>query len=412
MRSKTRAPLRNALPGFDKGVATMNKVAPESSKYDYGRGNIQVYTNERDITSTKTYQGNITTVVKSLIAPIQDLLKRNKKEYYVESAREFGNVSIQIPEKMTVRDPNDVTRTTIKETNIHDAQRLNLKGATNVSVYNPNSIARTTIKETLIHDSQLGNVMPPNKEGKFRSELDPHAKKTVRETLNEPDKISNMKPSAFKQTIYDPEDVARKTIKETTLMGESFGGVNAKERFNAGYVDKEMEAKITMKETYVDNDYYGGAKTGTGEAYKNVSFDVRETMKENPEEYFGNAADQSADHPMDYTNITDNATTNGIRASTLVVDHAPTLNNVKVSHGSDAMHVNVKKPPVINSRDPELPRVVNANVPHNMMQESDTYTRGKQFYEHDDRLNPDLLEPFRKNPFTQPLPDSGSATNS
>jgi len=501
MRSQVRAPLRNALPGFGKGLATLTTVAPAASKFDYGKGTIQVYANERDITSTKTYQGNITTVVKSIIAPIQDMLKRNKKEFYVESAREFGNMSIQIPEKMTVRDPNDVTRTTIKETTIHDGQQLNLKGTTknsvynpdsiarttiketlihdgqqlnlkgtiknsvynpdsiakttiketlihdgqqlnlkgtskntvynpdsiarttlketlihdgqqlnltgapNITVYNPNSIARTTIKETLIHDTQLGNIVPPNKESKFRSDLDPHARKTVRETLDEPDKIANMKPPAFKQTVYDPDEIARKTIKETTLMCDVLGGVNAKERLNGGYQDKEMEAKITMKETYVDNDYYGAATTGTGEAYKNMSFDVRETMKENHEEYFGNAADQLGERPMDYSSIVNNATTNGIRASTLVVDHEPTLNNVKVINGPDGVKMNIKKM-TIETREPELQRVVNASVPKSSMQESDTYTRERQCYEHDDRIDPDILEPFRKNPYTQPLPNS------
>jgi hypothetical protein len=437
MRSEVRAPLRNMLPSFGKGVASLTNVAPAASKFDYGKGTIQVYANERDITSTKTYQGNITTVVKSIIAPIQDILKRNKKEYYVESAREFGNMSIQIPEKMTVRDPNDVTRTTIKETTIHDGQQLNLKGtiknsvynsdsiarttiketlihdgqqlnlkgAPKISVYNPNSIARTTIKETLIHDSQLGNIVPPKKESKFRSDLDPHARKTVRETLDEPDKISNMKPPALKQTVYDPDEVARRTIKETTLQGDVLGGVNAKERFNGGYIDKDMEAKMTMKETYVDNDYYGAATTGTGEAYKNMSFDVRETMKENPEEYFGNAADQLGEHPMDYSSIVDNATTNGIRASTLVVNHEPTLNNVKVINGPDTVKVNIKRT-IIDTREPELPRVVNASIPESSMQDSNTYTRGRQCYERDERLDPDLLEPFRKNPYTQPLPNS------
>ena len=58
--------------------------------------------------------------------------------------------------RITVYDPNDIAKTTIKETNIHNDHDGNLQGPKRLTVYDPNDVARTTIKETNIHDNRLG----------------------------------------------------------------------------------------------------------------------------------------------------------------------------------------------------------------------------------------------------------------
>jgi hypothetical protein len=50
-----------------------------------------------------------------------------------------------------------------------------------------------------------------------------------------------MKPPALKQTVYDPDEVARDHQRDT--YRDVLGRRNAKERFNGGYIDKDMEAK-------------------------------------------------------------------------------------------------------------------------------------------------------------------------
>ena len=50
---------------------------------------------------------------------------------------------------MTVYDPNDVAKTTIKETNIHNEREGNMSGPKKLMVYDPNDVARTTIKELI-----------------------------------------------------------------------------------------------------------------------------------------------------------------------------------------------------------------------------------------------------------------------
>ena len=76
---------------------------------------ILVYNNERDITSTRVYQGNLTSLIKSIAAPVIDMIKITKKEEFIDNPRHFGNMGIQIPSKQTIYDPNDIAKTTIKE---------------------------------------------------------------------------------------------------------------------------------------------------------------------------------------------------------------------------------------------------------------------------------------------------------
>ena len=60
-------------------------------------------------------------------------------------------MSIQGPSRQPVYDPNDVPRTTIKETNIHDNNGgyMSIQGPARQPVYDPNDVPRTTIKETI-----------------------------------------------------------------------------------------------------------------------------------------------------------------------------------------------------------------------------------------------------------------------
>ena len=369
-----------------------------NDKFDYGKKGIQVYGNERDITSVKTHSGNVTSVIKAFVAPLDDIIKRAKKEYFVEHAREFGNFNVQIPNKLTVKDPNDITRTTIKETNIHDSQKLNFKGPAKLTVYDPNSIARTTLKETIIHDNILGNVRTYKTQTGYRRE-DDKTKSTVRQTLEVPSSVVNMKHSSItKPTVYDPDTKAPTTIRQTTMMTDVVGNPEL-EKINAGYLNANVEAKQTVKESYADEEHFGGAQLGSGDAYQNVSYDIEPTMKENHYEYYGGAKDQMKETPMDIS-MMENATSNGLREST-IVEREPTTTSVKVSQGKDSVNMDIKKIEAdnLNSDFTRVYEVISSK-------ENIQNTKIPQHYEYDDRLDPDLLEPYKKNPYTQPLPGS------
>ena len=82
----------------------------------------------------------------------------------IGNPRPNGNMNAQIPNKQTVYDPNDVARTTIKETLI--SRKGNVKGPNKLTVYDPNDVAKTTIKETLIHNNRKGNLAVTTKKNR------------------------------------------------------------------------------------------------------------------------------------------------------------------------------------------------------------------------------------------------------
>jgi len=435
VRSKTQEPLKTTFGSLPTGIASLVSQK-NNAKDDYGQSSIQIYANERDITSTKVYQGNVTSMIKAIVAPIQDIIKHSKKEYYVEHSREFGNMNVQIPNKQTVKDPNDVARTTIKEqfadhprefgnvsmpipskqtvkdpndvarttikeTTIHNDQKLNLKGRAFKSIaYDPNSIARTTIKETTLHDTQPANVRVFEKRNEARIENDA-TKPTIRETLENIDNNVNINPPVYKATVYDPDDIARTTVKETTLYEPPLGIVDHFENNNAAYTNLNMEAKMTMKETYSDTEYYGIADKSSTDAYKNIEVEAKTTLRENSEEYFGIASETNAKKPTDYKYIIENAETNELRSLT---DHnrEPTHEGVKVANGADSINVDIKKIEEDTKHIEFKTRIVNQ-----LNDKCDSkVTKLPQEYMSDDRLDREILEPYRKNPYTQPLPNS------
>jgi hypothetical protein len=256
---------------------------------DYGKSKIITYNNERATTENKPVVSNVSSLVKAIAAPILDALKYSMKEYTVESERGVGNPSIQIPEKATLYDPvNHIMKTTLKETTIHDSELTNLTG--NKETYsNITDQAKTTIKETTIHDSELTNLTG-NKEtystitdqakttiketiihdgvinnlrGKDGGYIktDNEAKKTIRETIKNIDTIRNIGGVSYKVTVYDPDIVAKTTIKETTLVPKSqygyLGGML--EGLFGGYINKEIDLKNTNKQFLSDTNEYGVA---------------------------------------------------------------------------------------------------------------------------------------------------------
>ena len=60
--------------------------------------------------------------------PLQDFVRKTRKENFVGNMRPDGNMKAAMPPKMTVYDPDDIARTTIKETNIHNEHEGFIKG--------------------------------------------------------------------------------------------------------------------------------------------------------------------------------------------------------------------------------------------------------------------------------------------
>jgi len=126
---------------------------------DYGKKNIEMFANSRDITGVRTHISNLSAIFKEITLPLQDIMKTTKKENF-EHNDNIGNVGTQGPSKITVWDPEDVAKTTGRNTLENVDTAINLKEAapTRLTIYDPNDIARTTIKELNIENNHLGSV--------------------------------------------------------------------------------------------------------------------------------------------------------------------------------------------------------------------------------------------------------------
>lgn len=220
---------------------------------DYGKAAIVVYDNERMTTETKTVVSNVTSVVKAIVAPFVDILRHNTKEYTTDASRTFGNMHAQIPSKATLYDP-------------------------------VNHMMRTTIKETTIHDTTINNLKGPEQ---GRAEDLAPAKTTVRETLPVEDTVRNVTAHTYKVIVYNPDEVAKTTIRETTgIPADEFGFVGGDVNKAVGaYSHIDVHMPNTQRQFISDNDHYGtGVSTSdfrpvSDEAERNAEIDgTREAM--------------------------------------------------------------------------------------------------------------------------------------
>ena len=130
---------------------------------DYGIEGYYAGPTERTITGLRNYLGPIGETVSAVVAPIMDSIRPTKKEDFIVNRRPEGQMAVR--EKPRVWDPNDVARTTTKETLIHGATLNNPRA---VEADKPRlqlqDTARTTQKEgTLIegHIQQAKTTISP-----------------------------------------------------------------------------------------------------------------------------------------------------------------------------------------------------------------------------------------------------------
>lgn len=233
---------------------------------DFGKDNVMVYKNERDITGTRTVIGNITSYVKAVVAPLMDIFRHNHKEYTLDAARVFGNMQAQIPSKPTTYDPvNHMMRTTVRE-QLDEAPRLygNMQAQipSKPTTYDPvNHIMRTTIKEQLIHDTNVSN--PRGQIDAPPVESDDTTRTTNRETLPCIETTVNMSSHTYNVTVYDADAVARTTIRQTTPESSSmygFVGGDVSESRGA-YTHVDVQVPLTQKQFVSDYEYQGTSQS-------------------------------------------------------------------------------------------------------------------------------------------------------
>lgn len=399
-RAESQEPLRNQLRGPSMGVATLTGQKTD----DYGKTSIQIYANERDITTTRTRQGNISSLVKALVAPLQDLVKVTRKDYFTEHARSYGSMQSTMPPKQTIYDPNQVARTTLKETLLNTSEALNVKGPVKLTIYDPNQVARTTLKETMLHDADLTNIKGDRTMGAVY-DPDVKAKTTVRQTLDAVETNVNLATVRKALPAHDPTQVARITVKQTTLdVGREYGNVDRAENFVGGYENAQggLDMPATQREELLE-EYMGNPVQANNDGYQIVDAVPRDTQRQElaDTEYYGTGKDVTSQVPMSYEDAY-NAVMDGLKEETLK-GRDPTQSGVKVfsgSHGDVAMHIKKQECDGVSERVYEnRDRVVSKSIDNKDIM----MTRTPQTYDIlDDRLDDDIMAALKENPYALP----------
>ena len=207
--------------------SSINKIS------DYGKHTFVAYANERDITQKRTYKSNFNTLVKAIVSPLLDKFKPTRKENAEGNIRPEGNIGISIPQKLTVHDSND--------------------------------IAKTTIKETLIHNKREGNISVHIRKNK-KYKYDTLPKITIRNTLKETDKSLNVSMNKPKHTVFSNQPI-KVTIKETTSKNKQHGQPTFNK--NDGYKIVEAKAPNTNRQ-FTSNYEYSGIANSKNKSHTNT----------------------------------------------------------------------------------------------------------------------------------------------
>lgn len=225
---------RNVLPAFQTSIVSGLGDLGRGENDDLGKECVgaAIRPTERERVCENVYQGNLGTAIKAITVPITDMLRFSKKEYLLDNPRQFGQFNVQVPEKMTVYDSDGITRTTIKETLIHDTVTAGVQLPSKGIVYDPSESARTTGRETIDKDDVL-----------------------------------NLK-GAPKHIVYDPEEIARRTMRETTEIDTHTGNLYSRIAEKGGYTTAPRDMHPTQKQFISDNEYAGAPeREDTGRGY-------------------------------------------------------------------------------------------------------------------------------------------------
>ena len=367
-------------------------------------------TTMKELTENNDHMGNMNAQIPSKLTvhDPDDIMRTTMKEL-TEDNEHMGNLGAQLPAKLTIHDPDDVLRTTIKELTIEDGHlgNMNAQIPAKLTVYDPDDVLRTTMKELMIDNTHVGffGQMGASK----MTVRDPED--VVRTTIKEMN-IDNKAPhinlaGPSKLTVYDPDDVMRTTIKETTIDNEHMGHIQGTEHFNAGYVVARMHPRNTQKQFLSDHYYQGHADGQTG-AGPGRGYLVNKVQAKNTQRQF------QTDYPYQghaSHHVAKQASYAGGYAARLnpnkekiAAGRAPTRSSVKVAVGKDLVNHQTKKieGDIINIREPYETRTY--SVPPQQNQCGLTNVKDKLSEDITrERINPDLLDAHRENPYTQRL---------
>jgi len=290
----TRAPMVKQAGSWGFRNADSTSYADkdtEKGQNDYGKAAIEIRPNERFFTSERGQTLNLKPQSSGkVLLPLQDGPRQTRKDENLGNPNQAGYINSGLT-RGPAYDPNDIARTTIKETLLDGDYYGGVAGPIKLTTYDPDDVARTTIKETTEDSDYVGGVAGPVKLTVY--DPDDVAKTTIKETTEDSDYIGVV-AGPVKLTVYDPDDTARTTIKETTEDMDYIGIAAPNRPQQLTIYDPEDIAKITIRNTTDDFDYNRNLKSANNpdQSYLPYTDIARVTDREAlsaTSEYYGNA---------------------------------------------------------------------------------------------------------------------------
>lgn len=352
-----------------RNVKMLHKWETDAKTADYGKSSFVAGPNERDTTRDNIHNSNVGSVVKSISAPLLDLMKTTKKENVVGNPRPEGNMNAQIPKRQTVYDVNDIARTTIKETTIHNEREGNIKGPERLTVYDPNDVAKTTIKETTENNSHEGNIGVATTKNRVY-DYDTAPKITIRNTLDTVDYETNSTGANVPMKMETRvQDEAKRTTRETTEHTDYRGAATYDK--GSGYMVDPAEAPATQKQFTSDYEYTGIVGSGRTEGQRTDSAERNARLNLNKQ--------------------------------SIAKGRKPMGSNVKIWNGKEVMNVLHKRQMSGVNAERVEKSAVYQKTPSN---DNKVYTNLRVNLSNDVQQNlidPDILDAYRENPYTHSL---------
>jgi hypothetical protein len=378
----------------------MGMLGLDNTPNDYGKQSIRLRPNARTETGDKTTVLNVHSKVSKGEARNGQKAKRTVKEV-TENNNHSGMLSSGQPSRGFVYDPNDKAKTTLKETYENNEHNGYVDGQKRGVVYDPNDVARTTIKEQNIHNSHNGNI-----DGEKRGVVyDPNdvARTTIKETSEINNNMGNVGNQQKRMYIYAGEQLPA-TMKETTMVGDIVGIASGMER-NDGYLVKEVNAPTTHREQ-TSVAYTTNANKNIHGGYEVTDVQMPGTNRMFSVEYTGNVGNTAnTSSPMSYEDIY-NSTMKSVRDEQ---DRGYTPNAMAPSMGVDPkdIHATTHRMGDIQNKYIQERGVIPSTMTNSIPQMSEcNMTSNKETLPNEpiaDRINPDILNAFKTNPYSQSL---------
>ena len=154
--ASTRTPLVKQMGswGYRNADLTGNfNPDTDAAENDYGKSGVEIRPNERFYTGERVHGLNVKPDQREVELPLQDVAKPTRSEEVIDNNWIGTAGPADSAPKLTVYDPNDVARTTIRETTEDNDYLGTAAGAANaaqkLTVYDPDDVARVTGRNTL-----------------------------------------------------------------------------------------------------------------------------------------------------------------------------------------------------------------------------------------------------------------------